>query len=110
MRGAARRRQREPRACSTSAPPPRPPPPSDIAGYASAGGRLTAREVEHVPDLVITRILNNVVYFVGRAIAGEDTIEPIRGRAAIYAKRCRFLTEHKPAIIEALRKSGVVEE
>lgn len=36
-----------------------------VEGYAEAGGRLSKAERELVPDLVILRILSNVVYFVG---------------------------------------------
>ena len=45
------------------------------------------------------RILNNVVYFVGRAIAGEDSIEPITGRAQIYAKRCDWLVDKNDELL-----------
>jgi homoserine kinase type II len=85
---------------------PLPPIVSYIRGYA-ASGHLTPREAELVPDLIITRILNNVVYFVGRAIAGEDSIEPIAGRAKIYVKRCEWVRDHKQDIIDALRNAGV---
>jgi hypothetical protein len=33
-------------------------------------GKLTRKEVEAIPDLINLRVLSNVVYFVGRAIAG----------------------------------------
>jgi len=72
------------------------------AGYAEAGGRLTAREIELVPDLVVLRVLSNVVYFAGRAAAGEDTIAPLTGRAAVYAKRCRWLLEQREWLVGAL--------
>ena len=72
------------------------------AGYAEGGGRLTAREIELVPDLVGLRVLSNVVYFAGRAAAGEDTIAPLTGRAAVYAKRCRWLLEQREWLVGAL--------
>ena len=72
------------------------------AGYAEAGGRLTAREIELVPDLVVLRVLSNVVYFAGRAAAGEDSIAPLTGRAAVYAKRCRWLLEQRAWLVGAL--------
>lgn len=50
-----------------------------IAGYQEGGGRLTAMEIELIPELIILRILNNVVFFVGRYLAKEDSIEPIAG-------------------------------
>jgi Ser/Thr protein kinase RdoA (MazF antagonist) len=44
-----------------------------ITGFTDYG-RLTDREIEAVPDLINLRILSNVIYFVGRAIAKEDDI------------------------------------
>lgn len=40
-----------------------------VAGYAEGGGRLTAAEVDFVPDAIIVRVLNNVIYFAGRIFA-----------------------------------------
>ena len=74
-----------------------------ITGYAEAGGKLTLQEAELVPQLIMVRILNNVVYFVGRELAGEDTIEPIVSRALVYSKRCLFLAEHSADIVRHLR-------
>ena len=37
-----------------------------VSGYSFAGGRLEAAEIELLPDLIILRILSNVVYFAGR--------------------------------------------
>lgn len=82
-----------------------------ITGYALGGGTLTAREAQLVPQLIILRILNNIVYFVGRAVCGEDTIEPIVGRAAIYAKRCTWLVDHNDAIVKLLvSQEGLVRD
>jgi homoserine kinase type II len=50
-----------------------------IAGYREGEGELTAAEVALIPELIILRILNNVVFFVGRYLAKEDSIEPIAG-------------------------------
>jgi homoserine kinase type II len=58
-----------------------------VDGYASASGRLSATEITLVPDLIILRVLSNVVYFIGRAVAGEDGIEALTSRAAMYADR-----------------------
>jgi homoserine kinase type II len=71
-----------------------------IMGYKSAGGKLTRRECELVPDLISLRILNNVVYFVGRGLTGEDTYEPITGRAGVYGKRVIWLQNKKDWLIE----------
>ncbi len=43
-----------------------------IAGYKEGGGSFTAAEVQLIPELIILRILNNVVFFVGRYLAKED--------------------------------------
>jgi Ser/Thr protein kinase RdoA (MazF antagonist) len=79
-----------------------------IRGYAEGGGKITMAEAKLVPELIVTRILNNVVYFVGRALAGEDTIAPIIGRAAVYHKRCSFLSFHSQDIIDILKESGCI--
>jgi Ser/Thr protein kinase RdoA (MazF antagonist) len=64
-----------------------------VAGYAAGGGALTDREAALVAPLIEARVLNNVIYFVGRAIAGEDGIEALSSRAEMYAARCAWLRE-----------------
>jgi hypothetical protein len=64
-----------------------------IHGYAEGGGRLTAAEIRLVPQLIILRVLSNVIYFAGRAAAGEDSVEPLVGRAKVYEQRVRWLQE-----------------
>jgi Ser/Thr protein kinase RdoA (MazF antagonist) len=49
-----------------------------LGGYAEGGGELTADEARLVPDFIILRILSNVVYFVGRALAREDMRRTIK--------------------------------
>ena len=39
--------------------------------------------------------MRSVVYFAGRALAGEDSVEPLRGRAELYANRCKWLDENE---------------
>jgi homoserine kinase type II len=73
-----------------------------IQGYHDGGGRLSDAEVDLVPDLIILRILCNVVYFVGRGVAGEDTFEPLLGRANVYASRCKWLAAQRGWLITAL--------
>ena len=53
---------------------------ASVDGYREGGGRLSPTELELVPDGIILRILSNVVYFAGRAVAGEDSIEALTGR------------------------------
>ncbi len=43
------------------------------------------------------------MYFVGRACAGEDTIEPIVGRAKIYAKRCDWLVDNDAELVAKIK-------
>jgi homoserine kinase type II len=50
-----------------------------IQGYREGGGRFTDMEISLLPELIILRILNNVVFFVGRYLAKEDSIDPIAG-------------------------------
>ena len=74
-----------------------------VRGYARHG-RLTAAECEAVPDLCTLRILSNVIYFTGRALAGEDGIESLTSRAAAYARRVRWLEANADALRAVLRK------
>lgn len=62
-------------------------------------GRLTETEIKCIPDLIILRILSNVVYFVGRAVAGEDTIDSLTSRAEMYYNRIVWIKENKDTII-----------
>ena len=80
-----------------------------VEGYAEGGGRLSRRELELVPELIELRVLNNVAYFVGRFLHGEDSIEPLVGRAATYRKRCEWIARSAPWMREVL-KSKLMEE
>jgi hypothetical protein len=44
-------------------------------------------EIEILPDLINLRIFSNVIYFTGRALAKEDSIDSLTSRAPSYAKR-----------------------
>lgn len=63
-------------------------------------GRLTPVEISCIPDLIILRILSNVVYFVGRAYAGEDTIDSLTSRAEMYYNRIKWIKEQRQTIID----------
>jgi homoserine kinase type II len=76
-------------------------------GYKEGGGRLTATEAELVPDLLVLRILSNVVYFVGRAVAGEDSTAPLTSRAELYAKRVRWVYGKREWMVGMLRETLV---
>ena len=69
-----------------------------ISGYAQHG-ILTKTEAEAIPDLINLRILSNVVYFVGRAISGEDNISSITTRIQNYERRVIWVKEHSEAIV-----------
>jgi homoserine kinase type II len=68
-----------------------------IDGFATTG-RLTKVEAEAIPDLINLRILSNIVYFVGRAIAGEDDISSITTRIVNYERRVNWVKENANAI------------
>ena len=75
---------------------------SDFAeGYAT-NAALTEKELSCIPELIILRILSNVVYFVGRAVAGEDGIESLTTRAEMYYKRIKWIKERRNQIIDAI--------
>lgn len=63
-------------------------------------GRLNAVEISCIPDLIILRILSNVVYFVGRAYAGEDTIDSLTTRAEMYFNRIKWIKDKKQDILD----------
>jgi homoserine kinase type II len=68
-----------------------------IDGYATTG-RLTREEAQAIPDLINLRILSNIVYFVGRHIAGEDDIASITTRIENYARRVDWIKSNGDAI------------
>ncbi len=59
-------------------------------------------QVECIPDLVNLRIINNVVYFVGRAIAEEDDISALTTRAGMYAARCKWVVDNRDEIVKII--------
>jgi Ser/Thr protein kinase RdoA (MazF antagonist) len=75
-----------------------------IAGYAEHGV-LNAAEIEAMPALINLRVLSNVVYFVGRALAGEDDIRSLTTRAEAYAARVRWVNANGKLISDLLTKA-----
>ena len=73
-----------------------------ISGYAETGV-LTAAEAEAVPDLINLRVLSNVVYFVGRAIAKEDSIESLTSRIENYTGRIKWQNDNADAVINMIK-------
>jgi Ser/Thr protein kinase RdoA (MazF antagonist) len=61
-------------------------------GFRQAGKvQLTAAEVQALPALIRLRVLSNVVYFVGRAMAGEAAISALTDRIGGYCRRLLWL-------------------
>ena len=75
-----------------------------INGFAEHG-QLTVDEMEAIPALINLRVLSNVVYFVGRALAGEDDIKSLTSRIESYAARVRFINANGHLIVDALKKA-----
>jgi homoserine kinase type II len=67
-------------------------------------GELTALEVSVIPDLIILRILSNVVYFVGRAIAKEDDASQLTSRAGNYLKRIQWIQDNRTLITSKINE------
>ena len=59
---------------------------------------LTSHEIEALSDLIILRILSNVVFFVGRAMAGEDSYQTLIVKIEPYLQRISWLRNHKADI------------
>jgi homoserine kinase type II len=64
----------------------------------SKHGKLTKAEAKAIPDLINLRILSNIVYFVGRHIAGEDNISSITSRIQNYERRVNWVKSNGDAI------------
>eukprot|EP00557_Chaetoceros_sp_GSL56_P009736 CAMPEP_0176478626 /NCGR_PEP_ID=MMETSP0200_2-20121128/1285_1 /TAXON_ID=947934 /ORGANISM="Chaetoceros sp., Strain GSL56" /LENGTH=401 /DNA_ID=CAMNT_0017874573 /DNA_START=203 /DNA_END=1408 /DNA_ORIENTATION=- len=81
-----------------------------IDGYSETG-ELTLDEARAIPDLINLRILSNVVYFCGRAVAGEDDISSLTTRIENYEKRVNWIKEHGDEIVaRIIDKMGLVVE
>ena len=78
-----------------------------IQGFAKMG-KLTRAEAEAIPDLMNLRILSNVVYFVGRHLAGEDDISSLTTRIANYERRVNWVKDQSKFIIDnIIEKMGL---
>ena len=75
---------------------------SFIDGFCEHG-RLTEQECRAIPDLINLRVLSNCVYFVGRAISGQDNISSLTSRADMYAQRVLWVNDNKNRISECIR-------
>ncbi len=72
-----------------------------IEGYAEQM-RLTDAEIAALPALINLRVVSNVVYFVGRAISGEDDISSLTTRIGDYAKRVRWINANGQAMVKLM--------
>jgi hypothetical protein len=64
---------------------------------------VTDEEIEWLPTLIKLRVLETVVYFVARAVSGEDDISQLALRAENYAKRVTWIEDNAVAIRTAAR-------
>jgi len=76
---------------------------SFLDGFAEKGV-LTRAEVEGIPDMINLRIMSNVLYFIGRSIAKEDTLEALTSRADMYVERIEWVNANAQKISESLCK------
>lgn len=74
-----------------------------VDGY-SEHGQLTPAEISAIPDLIMLRILSNVVYYASRVMAGEDVIESLASRVGRYDKRVRWIQANHEAIVDVIRR------
>lgn len=65
----------------------------------------TEAEIDAIPDLIKLRVLETVVYFVARSVAGEDDISQLALRADNYAARVEWIDANAQAIRDAVRAS-----
>lgn len=70
-----------------------------ICGYSQFIA-LTEDEIDSVVDLIILRILSNIVFFVGRAIAGEDSVRMAISKLNVYLKRIVWLRKNRLEILK----------
>lgn len=78
-----------------------------IAGFAYSM-TLTQSECQSLPMLIVLRILSNVVFFVGRAMVGEDKHETLTaGRAAAYRHRIEWILSNKSEIVSSCMANGL---
>jgi Ser/Thr protein kinase RdoA (MazF antagonist) len=73
-----------------------------VDGFA-VHGELTSAEIESICVLIRLRILSNVVYFVGRALAGEDLLSTLTSRIETYCARLRWLKANESEIVALIK-------
>eukprot|EP00386_Alphamonas_edax_P003967 GDKI01012206.1.p1 GENE.GDKI01012206.1~~GDKI01012206.1.p1 ORF type:complete len:347 (+),score=61.11 GDKI01012206.1:106-1146(+) len=73
-------------------------------GFAQHG-KLTVAECAAVPDLIKLRVLSNVIWFTGRAMAGEESLSLLTDRIHVYVKRITWLNENTHTLVEAVTQA-----
>jgi hypothetical protein len=68
---------------------------------------LLQAEIEVIPELINLRVLSNVVYFVGRAIAKEDGLDALTTRAATYNTRVKWIRDNSATIVDCIKRKMV---
>ena len=74
-----------------------------VDGFAVTG-ELTLMEIESICTLIRLRILSNVVYFVGRALAGEDTLSTLTCRIDNYCQRLRWVKTNEEKVVGLIKE------
>ncbi|KAL3823079.1 hypothetical protein ACHAXA_011131 [Cyclostephanos tholiformis] len=74
-----------------------------VDGFAVCAD-LTPIEIESMCTLIRLRILSNVVYFVGRALAGEDQLSTLTCRIDNYCQRLRWIKSNEEAIVSLIKE------
>ena len=80
-----------------------------VDGFA-VHGELTCVEIESMCVLIRLRILSNVVYFVGRALSGEDELSTLTSRIETYCKRLRWLKTNESEIVCLIKEKFVAND
>ena len=73
-----------------------------VDGFA-VHAELTEAEIESICILIRLRIHSNVIFFVGRALAGEDQMSTLTSRIETYCKRLRWLKANEIEIVGLIK-------
>jgi homoserine kinase type II len=68
-----------------------------VKGFAKTA-TLTEDEIDSIADLMVLRIISNVVFFVGRVISGEDEPDQLVTRAGMYNTRIGWLLDNRAVL------------
>lgn len=71
-------------------------------GYTSKI-KLEDIEIKYIPKLIQLRIYSNVVYFIGRYLSKEDTIDILYSKLPLYYKRIMWINSNEMDIIKLFK-------